>query len=393
LYTRLDITCGWKTQEARVESTNISFGEQLTIGMRQKGLDYRTLAKLVGVSHGYLWQLVNADKQAINNPTAKKKRPTRELTRELATVLDIDPLTLLTAAGYADSGPEPLTAGPTRYATYASNAKQLYQDGIEASAKGQADRAVVLLEAALERGGVSFVNAHAGLGMAHYQAGRNAQAVAEFNAALTALETDARVASIDAADLYYNRGMAYQRQAREVTGAERFRLRLAAASDFRKAIAQEGESQDLYHSALCYLLLEAGHPRRVLPYGRAFLHRQASGPARYTTAALDINLFMAYAYASLGTPGVGAELVDLSLQLCPNYWFAHYVKAALLALQTTGHPRRRSACLRSGLGHVRKALSYNPQCRSHFQAELQGDFKAWATEPEFLQLLEAEETP
>lgn len=376
-----------------MDITSASFGQLLTEGMRQKGLDYRTLAKLVGVSHGYLWQLVNADKQAINNPNAKRKRPTRELTRQLAGALEIDPLTLLSAAGYADTGPEPALTGPTRYATYSSNAKQLYQDGLDASTKGQTDRAVALLEAALERGGVSFVNAHAGLGMAHYQAGRYAQAIAEFDSALAALDADTRTASIDAADLHYNRGMAYQRRAREVAASERFRARLAAAADFRRAIALEGESQDLYHSALCYLLLEAGHPRRVLPYGRSFLHRQSSGPARYTTAALDINLFMAYAYASLGSPGAGAELVDLSLQLCPNYWFAHYVKAALLALQTTGHPRRRSACLRSGLGHVRKALSYNPQSRSHFQAERAGDFKAWADEPEFLQLLDHEETP
>src|SRR5688572_26568049 len=110
--------------------------------MRLKGLDYRTLAKLVGVSHGYLWQLVNADKRAINDPTAKRNRPTRELTRQIGAALEIDPLSLLAAAAYADTGPEPALTGPTRYASYASNAKQLYQDGLDASAKGQTDRAV-----------------------------------------------------------------------------------------------------------------------------------------------------------------------------------------------------------------------------------------------------------
>lgn len=375
-----------------MDSMTASFGQFLTEGMRQKGLDYRTLAKLVGVSHGYLWQLVNADKRAINDPNAKRKRPTQELTRKLASALDLDPVSLLTSAGYTDAAPETALTGPTRYAVYAPTARQLYQDGLEASAKGQTDRAVTLLEAALERGGVSFVNAHAGLGMAHYQAGRYAKAIGEFDAALEAMEDDAAAASIEAADLYYNRGMAYQRLARAISGAERLKARMAASSDFRKAIAHEGESQDLYHSALCYLLLESGHPRRVIPFGRAFLHRQGTGPVRHTTAALDINLFLAYAHAAVGNPGAGMELVDLTLQLCPNYWFAHYVKAALLAQQTQGPERRRAACLRTGLYHVQRAIAYNPQCKSHFTAELAGDFKPWAAEPTFQAML-TEETP
>ncbi len=50
----------------------MSFGQQLAEGMRIKGLDYRTLAKLVGVSHGYLWQLVNAEKRAVNDITTPR---------------------------------------------------------------------------------------------------------------------------------------------------------------------------------------------------------------------------------------------------------------------------------------------------------------------------------
>jgi hypothetical protein len=142
---------------------------------------------------------------------------------------------------------------------------------------------------------------------------------------------------------------------------------------------------------MCYLWLESGHPRRVLPYGRAFLHRQAVGPARFTTAALDINLFQAYAHMALKHAGAGMELVDLSLQLCPNYWFAHYVKAALLASQTADPPRRRAACLNAGLVHARRAIQYHPAAKAHFKGELAGDFKAWAQQPEFLALLEGED--
>lgn len=368
-----------------------SFGLQLADGMRIKGLDYRTLAKLVGVSHGYLWQLVNAEKRAVNDPGLKRKRPSEAVTRALAAALDLDPLALLEAAGYADPSADPLPSGPTRYASYPTTARQLYQDGLAASAKGQPDRAVALLEAALERGGVSFVNAHAGLGMAHYQAGRFHVAIAEFDAAIHSLDEDPRSASIDVADLFYNRGLAYQRLARQLRGSEQVHARRAAAADFRRAIAQEGESQDLYHSGMCYLWLESGRPRRVLPYGRSFLHRQATGPARHTTAALDITLFQAYAHAALGTPGDGMELVDLTLQLCPNYWFAQYVKAALLAQLTAGPERRRAACLNSGMIHARRAIQLNPQSRTHFKGELAGDFKNWANHPEFLSLLAGED--
>ena len=376
-----------------METANLTFGQLLAEGMRQKGLDYRTLAKLVGVSHGYLWQLVNAEKRALNDPTAKRKRPSEQVTRQLAAALDIDPRTLLEAAGYTDTAAEPLVLGPTRYASFMPEARQLYQEGLEATAKGQPDRAVALLEAALERGGVSFVNAHAGQGMAHFQAGRYARAIAELDAALVALEEDPRGASIEVADLYYNRGLAYQRLARAQRGAEQAASRRKAGGDFRRAIALEGDSQDLYHSALCDLLLEAGRPRRVLPFARAFLHRQTTGPARYTTAALDINLFLAYAHAALGRPEAGMEMVDMTLQLCPNYWFAHYVKAALLAQQSHGPARRRAACLRSGLLHARRAISFNAQSRSHFEAELAGDFAAWADDPEFKRLLAGEDTP
>jgi tetratricopeptide (TPR) repeat protein len=376
-----------------LDTANLTFGQLLAEAMRQKGLDYRTLGKLVGVSHGYLWQLVNAEKRAINDPAAKRKRPSEQVTRQIAAALDIDPRLLLESAGYTDTGAEPLLMGPTRYATFMPEARQLYQEGLEATAKGQPDRAVALLEAALERGGVSFVNAHAGLGMAHFQAGRYAKAIAEMNAALEAYEEDAGSASIELADLHYNRGLACQRLARTQRGAEQQASRRTAGADFRRAIALEGDSQDLYHSALCYLFLESGRPRRVLPFARSYLHRQTTGPARFTTAALDINLFLAYAHAALGTPGAGMEMVDMTLQLCPTYWFAHYVKAALLAAQTEGPERRRAACLRSGLIHARRAIALNPQSRDHFKAELSGDFRPWAEDPEFERLLAAEETP
>lgn len=368
-----------------------TFGQMLAEGMRLKGLDYRTLAKLVGVSHGYLWQLVNAEKRAVNDPAAKRKRPSEAVTRQLAETLDLDPRALLEAAGYSDPTADPLLSGPTRYASYPTTARQLYQDGLAAAAKGQPDRAVALLEAAVERGGISFVHAHAGLGMAHYQAGRHAASIGEFDAALAAQDEDP-AAQIDAADLYYNRGLAYHRLGRQQRGAEKAHSWRMAAADFRRAIALEGESQDLYHSALCYLWLEWNRPRRVLPYGRSFLHRQATTATRHTTAALDVGLFLAFAYAAANMAGSAMELVDFTLQLCPNYWFAHYVKAALLARQTHGPARRVSACAGAGMVHVRRAVQLNPSCRSSFKAELAGDFKNWAAHPEFLAILAGEET-
>lgn len=382
---------------ASVENTDQTFGQLLAEGMRLKGLDYRTLAKLVGVSHGYLWQLVNAEKRAVNDPAAKRKRPSEAVTRQLADALDLDPRALLDAAGLTEVSSDNLLSGPTRYTSYPTTARQLYQDGLAAAAKGQPDRAIALLEAAVERGGVSFVNAHAGLGMAHFAAGRYTQAIREFDQAIKAA-ADEGDASIEAPDLHYNRGLAHQRLARQLQGADQALARRSAAADLRQAIALEGESQDLYHSAICYLFLESNHPQRVFPYGRAFLHRQATGPARHTTAALDIHLFLAYAYVATGQAAPGGppqaaghamELVDLTMQLCPNYWFVHYVKAALLAQQAIGAPRRRTAATNAGLTHVRKALQLNPSAQGHFRGELAGDFKNWANDTGFRELLAA----
>lgn len=367
------------------------FGHLLSEGMRLKQMDYRTLAKLVGVSHGYLWQLVAADKRAVNEPAVKRKKPSEGIVRQIAQILDLDETLLLEAAGHRAEGALTGLTGPTRYSQYQATAQQLYQDGLSAMGKGQTDRAIALLEAAVKRGGVSFVNAHAGLGMAHFQAGRHQAAAAEFTEALAAIPEHSDN-GVEPADLYYNRGLAYQRLARGTSGDEQKRQRRAASADFLRAIALEGASQDLYHSALCYLCLESDHPRRVLTFGRAFLHRQTAGAVRHTTAALDIHLFMAYAYRALETTkpfaGHAMELVDLTLQLCPTYWFAHYVKSTLLALQTPDRGRSRAAYLRAGLFHVKRALSLNAASREHYKAERRGDFKSWASCAEFISLLE-----
>ncbi|MEB3330378.1 MAG: helix-turn-helix transcriptional regulator [Candidatus Sericytochromatia bacterium] len=376
-----------------MDDANRTFGQLLAEGMKAKGLDYRTLARLVGVSHGYLWQLVNADKKAINDPAAKRKKPSEAVVQQIADTLELDRATLLRAAGWrGDAGPLALT-GPTRYAPYPTTARQLYEDGLAQAGKGNTDRAVTLLGAALERGGISFTNAHAGLGLAHLQASRLEPAIQAFDAALAA-QADDPEAAIARADLHYNRGLAHQRRARQLTGAARAAARRQAASDLQRAIQLEGDSQDLYHSALCYLWLEGGHNWRVLVLGRSFLHRQALGPGRHTTAALDIHLFMAYAHVAAGRAAALAhalELVDVTLQLCPTYWFSHYVKATLLAGATRGHPRQRAALLSAGLAHARRALALNPACKAHFEAERRGDFATWADEPAFLAVLEGGE--
>lgn len=370
-----------------------SFGNLLAEGMRLKSMDYRTLAKLVGVSHGYLWQLVDADKRAINDPSVKRKRPSELIVRQLARVLELDEAAMLRAAGYRELDALPPLTGPTQYSQYPASAQQLYQDGLAAMGKGQADRAIVLLEAAVKRGGVSFVNAHAGLGMAHFQAGRYAAGVDEFSAALEA-SLESTPGDVETPDIYYNRGLAHQRLARQLSAGEQHFHRRLAAADFLRAIRMDGGSQDLYHSALCYLCLESGHPRRVLTFGRSFLHRQTVGAQRHTTAALDVHLFMAYAYHAVETSspapwsrGHAMELVDLTLQLCPTYWFAHYVKSALLALRTPSAGRLQAACLNIGLVHVKRALALHPASLKHYRAELEGDFKQWANRLDFVSLL------
>ncbi|MEB3196261.1 MAG: hypothetical protein VKP62_03565 [Candidatus Sericytochromatia bacterium] len=372
---------------------NPSFGQMIAEGMRLKGLDYRTLGKLIGVSHGYLWQMVSADKRAINDPGLKRKRPSEAVVRQLAETLELDPKAMLRAAGHDVDGIDLTISGPTRYTPYPVTARQLYQDGVQAAAKGHADRAVALLEAALQQGGVSVVNVHAGLGMAHFQAGRYEEAIGEFDACLNTSAED-REGAIATADLHYNRGLAHQRRARQAQGEAQRAHRIRAGADFRRAIALEGDSQDLYYSALCYMCLERNQARRVLVYGSDFLHRQTTGHTRHTTAALDIHLFMAYAHVSIGggvAPAHAIAMVDITLQLCDTYWFAHFVKSALLATRTAGHARRRQACLEAGLFHVRRAIQLHPPARDHYQRELQGDFVNWQAEPAFTRLLTAEE--
>lgn len=365
-----------------------SLGAMVAEGMKSKGLDYRSLGKLVGVSHGYLWQLVNADKRALNAPELKRKRPSEAVARQLAATLELDPAAVLSAAGYGPESAEALPAGPTRYTVFVPPGRQLYLDGVAAMHKGQDGKAVALLEAAIAQGDVSFLAAHMGLGLAHLGAGRPAEAEAQFGQAIEAMAREGEASSGPApADVHYNRGLARQRLARQLKGEAQKAKRRAAQADFRQAIALEGEHQDLYHSALAYLWLERGAHRRVLALGRSFLHRQAIGPTRHTTAALDLSLYMAYAHMAVGELGPALALADLTLQLCPNYWFAHFVKGALLAHGATAPERRRVERLAAGMVHLRRAVKEHPAARGHLKAERHGDFAAWADAPEFLALL------
>lgn len=372
-------------------SEQASLGAMVAEGMKAKGLDYRSLGKLVGVSHGYLWQLVNADKRAINDPEVKRKRPSEAVARQLAATLELDVLAVLDAAGYGPEAAEAVPAGPTRYAQFVPPGKQLYQEGLAALNKGQDGKAVALMEAALQQGGISFVSAHTGLGLAHLNAGRPQEAEAQFALALEALAREGEGGATAPADVHYNRGLARQRLARGLKGEAQSAMRRGAQQDLRQAIALEGDHQDLYHSALCYLWLERGAHRRVLALGRAFLHRQAVGPTRHTTAALDIGLYMAYAHMAVGELGPALAMADLTLQLCPGYWFAHYVKGALLAHDAAKPERRRLERLAAGMVHLRRAVKEHPAARQHLKSERQGDFAAWADAPEFVALLDGQE--
>lgn len=368
-------------------SEALSLGALVATGMKAKGLDYRALGKLVGVSHGYLWQLVNADKRAVNDPGAKRKRPSEAVARQLASTLELDLQQVLTAAGYGEA--EALAPpGPTLYSGYLPPGRQLYQEALAALNKGQASKAAALLEAAIQGGEVALASAHYGLGMAYLQGAKWQHAADQFGLSIESLEGGEAVASPTLADAHFNRGKCWQELARSLPGPEAFQVRLRAQADLWRSISLDGPHPDLYFSALIYLEQERGKFKRALRLGQHFLHRQSVGPTRYTTAALDIHLYMAYAHMALGEVGAGLSLVDLTLHLCPNYWLAHYAKAALLA-QVPAHGQAFQAKLASGLAHLRQAIQLNPKAQAHLKAEQLGDFVRWSKEGAFLALLEA----
>lgn len=367
-----------------------TFGSLLSQAMKAKRIDYRTLAGLAGVSHAYLWQLANADKRQLTDPGKPAKRPSRELALRLAGVLDLDPEQALQAAGYAPEGsasePEPLL-GISTYSRLVPDAPRLFQQGLEETRKGNPERGIVLLKQAIGQEGVSFVRAHMGLGVAYLNAKQYAPAIEEFTKTLAFFsQADARTRDgVDLADAHYNRGLAYQDSGKHAQ----------AVKDFQKAIASEGKHADRYTAALCFSEVALGRFTRAIRAALAYLADPETESA-FTTAALDVRLYQAYALAQKGQFASSLAVAQATVMLCPSYWYSHYVLAAIasrfgasLAQGQNGRrqalERQRDAIVETGLRHTKRALALHPGSRPIIQAD--DDFAFLRSRPELKDLL------
>ncbi len=363
--------------------------------MKAKRLDYRTLSGLVGVSHAYLWQLANPEKQAAGKPA---KRPSRPLALKLAETLDLDRSEALRAAGYDEEGGDGAAFGIVTYTDFKPDAQELFRRGLEETRKGNPERGIVLLKQAIGQDGVSFLRAHMGLGVAYLQARRYEGAIAEFGKVLSLFEdgeeATTRREGVDRADVHYNRGLAYQDNG----------CHAEAKRDFERAIALKGPHADRYTAALCYSLVATGHFRRVIRTAQVFSEAQAEAPT-FTTAALDIRLYQAYALARGGQFEAALALLSAVDLLLPTYWYTSYLFAAVCsrfgqtfaARGTHRNPnvRRRSQArmeeiIRMGMSRCHQAVRFNPQSRAVFLAESQGDFAFFASLPQFTAILHEE---
>lgn len=365
--------------------------------MREKGLDYRTLASLAGVSHTYLWQLAGGGNQAQGASGRRPKRPSREVAIRIAEVLGFGIQDALEAAGYAPQLAE-LDARPAivRYTNLRPDVPAIFQRGLDEARRGHPDRAVILLKEAVSHGGVSFIRAHAGLGVAYMGMRDHDAAVREFTKAIDLFRQapDGTMASagcrsrdgVELADVLYNRGLAYQDSGRH----------REAVADLRAAIAEGGPHPDLYYAALCFSELALGRFRRVLT---AALEFEAPGAAgSFTTAALDVRLYQAYALARLGQFEAGLALSEAVGLLCPTYWYSSFVQGAILSrylskLASAGRrladrvsPARQAkidALLDAAHRCCARMLQLNPTSRESIQAERDEDFAFLAQHPAF----------
>ncbi|MNR75352.1 Tetratricopeptide repeat protein [compost metagenome] len=373
----------------------MTFSSLLVSAMKAKQLDYRTLSSLVGVSHAYLWQLANPDKQ----PAGKTaKRPSRPLALKLAETLDLDRDELLRAAGYDADGGDELSLGVVTYTDFKPDAQELFKRGLEETRKGHSERGIALLKQAIGHEGVSFLRAHMGLGVAYLQAMRYDSAIAEFTKVLSLFEDSETAASrregVEHADVHYNRGLAYQ-------DSDRHR---EAIRDFEGAIALQGPHPDRYVAALCFSLLVKGQFRRVLRASQVFVDAQAESPL-FTTAALDVRLYQAYALARCAQFEAALALLAAVDLLLPSYWYTAYLHGAVCSRYAQSlaecrdhrNPRvrrrleeRLEEVVQAGLRRCQRAISLNPGSRAVFLAERQGDFAYFASLPPFMAILHVE---
>ena len=360
------------------------FGELVGAAMRLKQLDYRSLASTVGVSHAYLWQLVSADEKP-ETAGKRRKRPSQELVMRLADVLELDCDGLLQAAGYHDAPPAP---GITHFSTFKPDGRALYEKGLEETRRGHPERGLVLLKQAASAEGVPFARVHMALGVSYLNTRNFESAIAEFEKVLDLLITGQEARDgIDLADVYYDLGLAFQDRGQHSKAVANFRLAIGSGSD----------NIDRYFAALAFSELALGRYRRVIATALSFLDAESQS-SHYTTAALDVRLYQAYAYCLLGQYCPAVALAEATVALCPRYWYSHYVSAAILA-RYAGYLAERKTRARekeprvvaAALRRCRQALNLNPKGIADFRAELEGDFKALKGLPEFNALLVGQE--
>lgn len=381
-----------------METSYGSFAELLSAGMRAKGLDYRTLASLAGVSHTYLWQLAGGGSRERRDATRRPKRPSREVAVRLAEILDLSIKDALQAAGYPPGGPD-LSGQPAivRYSTLRPDVPAIFQRGLDEARRGHPDRAVILLREAVNLGGVSFIRAHTGLGVAYMGTRDYTAAIQEFTRVIDLFRQDAAslpnnaasaaIDGVELADVLYNRGLAYQDSGRHREGIV----------DFQAAIDAGGPHTDLYYAARCFSDLALGRFHRVVRAALDFAADPTSA-GRFTTAALDVRLYQAYALARLGQFEAGLALADAIGLLCPSYWYTSFVQGAIASLYCASldakaargdgrmsAPRQAKleALLDSGYRYCARALELNPAGRESLLAESEEDFAYFSRRPEF----------
>jgi tetratricopeptide (TPR) repeat protein len=225
-----------------------------------------------------------------------------------------------------------------------------------------------------------------GLGVAYLNARRYPSAIDEFSKAIALFEGySGRIREgVDLADAHYNRGLALQDSERHAP----------AIRDFHRALSLEGPHPDLYTAALCFSEIALGRFSRAI---RVALEFEATPEAEtaFTTAALDVRLYQAYALARKGQFEAALSLAQATVVLCPSYWYSHFVMSAILSrfgarlneTQSPQHPRRAKQRLerlvQSGLHHGTRAQNLNPNSTSSFISERDGDFAFFAALPEF----------
>ncbi|MEB3298220.1 MAG: helix-turn-helix transcriptional regulator [Candidatus Sericytochromatia bacterium] len=364
-----------------------SFDEGLVAAMQAKGLDYRTLGKLVGVSHAHLWQLVRASREALQTGTPPVRKPTPDLLAKLAATLEISLTDLGSPSAPSDAEPGKVMPPIIEHAPLRPAAPRQFQDGLAALQQGQVDRALLLLRQAARQQEVSLALAEAGLGIAYYKAGRYAEAVRSLTAALAEVSLAEPSKELPKrADLLYDRGLAYQDLGRHD----------AAAKDFRAALSAGLSQPERAIAGWCFSALAQGHWRAVVHEVLSWTGRPEAEHVR-STSSLDLRAYGAYAMIRLGQHAGALAVLDALVLLCPTYWYSLYVRAAARARAIAGRDASGTLARRladGALGDARRAIALNPGARDILRRDQDLDFVSLHERPEWQGLLAgAEESP